>query len=113
MSKLYLELGADINLETRDGPILQFIVTPQNPHPPIELLASVLDRGANPNAVIEDSPPALQWPIFTSNVLPVQELLLHDANPVLSEGYDFCDYAKEKLQGCRNQFPVNVVDEGR
>ncbi|KAF1828985.1 hypothetical protein BDW02DRAFT_191341 [Decorospora gaudefroyi] len=111
MSKLYLELGADINLQTRDGPILQSVIAPRSPHPPIELLASVLDRGADPNAVIENSPPALEWPVFTSNVLAVQELLLHGAAPVLSEDYNFCDFSKEEFQGRRTQFPVNVVDE--
>jgi ankyrin repeat protein len=111
MSKLYLELGADINLETRDRPILQSVVAPRSPHPPIELLISVLDHGADPNVIIENNHPTLQWPIFTSNVLAVQELLLHGAKPVLSEEHDFCDYAKEELLARRTQFPVNVVDE--
>lgn len=111
ISRLYIELGADINLETSDGPIFQSILNPQSPSPPIELLASVLDRGADPNAVTEDSHPALEWPVSTSNVLAVQELLLHGAEPVLSEVYDYYKSAEETLEERQNQFPVNVVDE--
>jgi ankyrin repeat protein len=111
ISRLYIELGADINLETSDGPIFQAVVNPQSPYPPIELLASVLDRGADPNAVTEDSHPALEWPVFTSNVLAVHELLLRGAEPVLSEEYNYCKSAEEILNERMNQCPVNVVGE--
>jgi ankyrin repeat protein len=88
ISSLYIELGADINLETSDGPIFQSILKPQSPYPPVDLLYSVLDRGADPNAVTEDDHPALEWPVFTSNVLAVRKRLLHGAQPVLSEEYN-------------------------
>jgi hypothetical protein len=49
-------------------------------------------------AVTEDSHPALEWPVFTSNVLAVHELLLHSAEPVLSEEYDYYKSVEETLE---------------
>ncbi|KAJ1338602.1 ankyrin repeat domain-containing protein 50 [Microdochium nivale] len=109
---LTLQLGVEVDADMRIEQVLELAVTPCSPAVPIELLRMILRCGGDPNAFVQDSSnPALQWPVWTSNVSATQELLLHGAKPVLSDEHDFLLLAKEILQQRRDECPVDVVDE--
>jgi hypothetical protein len=82
---LYLQLGDDVDADMRIEQALDLAVIPRSPAAPIGLLRMILGCGGDPNTFVQGSNPALQWPVFTSNVLETSELLLHGAKPVLSD----------------------------
>jgi len=109
---LYLQLGVEVDADMRIEQALELAVTPRSPATPIDLLRMILHCGGDPNAFVQDSSnPALQWPVWTSNILATQELLLHGAKPVLSDEHDFLLLAEEILQQRRDECPVDVVNE--
>ncbi|KAK6540707.1 hypothetical protein TWF694_008099 [Orbilia ellipsospora] len=113
LARLYMELGAGFDSMDEKSQVLNMVVEQRSPATPIEILRSVLLYGADPNKIMPGQRPALYWPVRTSNVLAVQELLLQGADPVLGPELDFVELAKEVLHQRQKEPPINVVDEDR